>query len=209
MTDGLEISEKKYSEISENKDGRIDSQFWTTDLTQNPKYTYVKISKILKQSQYGISIEMNEDGKGYPIYRMNEIHNSVCDLDVKKYADITPQEFEIFKLNNGDVLFNRTNSYEWVGRTGIYYRASEHDEKIFASYLVRLIPDTQNVLPEYLTAFLNTQNGICQIKARARQSVNQTNVNPEEVKEIEIPLLSRELQTAIHPRGYFCWMAGI
>lgn len=208
MTDGLEISEKKYSEISENKDGRIDSQFWTTDLTQNPKYTYVKISKILKQSQYGISIEMNEDGKGYPIYRMNEIHNSVCDLDVKKYADITPQEFEIFKLNNGDVLFNRTNSYEWVGRTGIYYRASEHDEKIFASYLVRLIPDTQNVLPEYLTAFLNTQNGICQIKARARQSVNQTNVNPEEVKEIEIPLLSRELQTAIQ-RNYLLAFADL
>ena len=208
MTDGLEISEKKYSEISENKDGRIDSQFWTTDLTQNTKYTYVKISKILKQSQYGISIEMNEDGKGYPIYRMNEIHNSVCDLDVKKYADITPQEFEIFKLNNGDVLFNRTNSYEWVGRTGIYYRASEHDEKIFASYLVRLIPDTQNVLPEYLTAFLNTQNGICQIKARARQSVNQTNVNPEEVKEIEIPLLSRELQTAIQ-RNYLLAFADL
>ncbi len=151
---------------------------------------------------------MNEDGKGYPIYRMNEIHNSVCDLDVKKYADITPQEFEIFKLNNGDVLFNRTNSYEWVGRTGIYYRASEHDEKIFASYLVRLIPDTQNVLPEYLTAFLNTQNGICQIKARARQSVNQTNVNPEEVKEIEIPLLSRELQTAIQ-RNYLLAFADL
>ena len=139
---------------------------------------------------------------------MNEIHNSVCDLDVKKYADITPQEFEIFKLNNGDVLFNRTNSYEWVGRTGIYYRASEHDEKIFASYLVRLIPDTQNVLPEYLTAFLNTQNGICQIKARARQSVNQTNVNPEEVKEIEIPLLSRELQTAIQ-RNYLLAFADL
>lgn len=140
---------------------------------------------------------MNEEGIGYPIYRMNEIHNSICDLDVKKYANITPQELAIFKLQDGDVLFNRTNSFEWVGRTGIYYKSTEQDEKVFASYLVRLIPDAKQVLPEYLTAFLNTTYGVRQIKARARQSINQTNVNPEEVKEIEIPLLSEKLQKAI------------
>lgn len=144
---------------------------------------------------------MNEDGIGYPIYRMNEIHNSVCDFEVKKYANITPQEFDVFKLQDGDVLFNRTNSYEWVGRTGIYYKATEWDEKVFASYLVRLVPDAERVLPEYLTAFLNTTSGVHQIKARARQSINQTNVNPEEVKEIEIPLLSKKLQAAIQ-NGY-------
>lgn len=144
---------------------------------------------------------MNEDGIGYPIYRMNEIHNSVCDLEVKKYADITQQELTIFRLQDGDVLFNRTNSYEWVGRTGVYYKATEQEEKVFASYLVRLIPNPDQVLPEYLTAFLNTANGIRQIKARARQSINQTNVNPEEVKEIEIPLLSKKLQMAIQ-RNY-------
>ncbi len=140
---------------------------------------------------------MNEEGIGYPIYRMNEIHNSICDLDVKKYANITPQELAIFKLQDGDVLFNRTNSFEWVGRTGIYYKSTEQDEKVFASYLVRLIPDAKQVLPEYLTAFLNTTYGVRQIKARARQSINQTNVNPEEVKEIEIPLLSEKLQKVI------------
>ena len=140
---------------------------------------------------------MNEVGKGYPIYRMNEIHNSVCDLEVKKYADITQQELSLFKLQDGDVLFNRTNSYEWVGRTGIYYKAEEQEEKVFASYLVRLVPDAEQILPEYLTAFLNTSKGIKQIKARARQSINQTNVNPEEVKEIEIPLLSKNLQKAV------------
>ena len=195
--DGLEIQEKSLSEVIENKDSRIDSQFWTTIISRNSKYSYAKIGTILNQSQYGISLEMNEEGIGYPIYRMNEIHNSICDLDVKKYANITPQELAIFKLQDGDVLFNRTNSFEWVGRTGIYYKSTEQDEKVFASYLVRLIPDAEQVLPEYLTAFLNTTYGVRQIKARARQSINQTNVNPEEVKEIEIPLLSEKLQKAI------------
>lgn len=197
MLDGLEIQEKKFSEILDNKDSRIDSQFWTNIISYNTNYTYVKIGRILKQAQYGISVEMNENGVGYPIYRMNEIHDSICDLDVKKYADITPQEFELFKLHNGDLLFNRTNSYEWVGRTGIYYKAAGSEEKVFASYLVRLIPDAEQVLPEYLTAFLNTANGIRQIKARARQSINQTNVNLEEVKEIELPLLGEQVQIQI------------
>lgn len=203
MTDGLEICEKRLTEISKNKDSRIDSQFWATAIKHNPNYIYTKIGNILKQSQYGLSLEMNEDGIGSPIYRMNEIHNSLCDLKVKKFADITEHELDVFKLHNGDVLFNRTNSYEWVGRTGIYYKESEQDKTVFASYLVRLVPDSEKVLPEYLTAFLNTTIGIRQIKARARQSVNQTNVNPEEVKEIEIPLLSMRLQTVIR-NAYQC-----
>lgn len=193
-----------------NKDGRIDTQFWTTAISCNEKYKYIKIGKILKQSQYGISIEMNEDNIGYPIYRMNEIHNSICDFEVKKFADITQQEFETFRLNNGDILFNRTNSYEWVGRTGIYYKSTERDEKIFASYLVRFVPDTEYILPECLTAFLNTKNAVCQIKARARQSINQTNVNPEEIKEIEIPLLSKKIQVVIqnnYRSAYFYLLA--
>jgi len=64
---------------------------------------------------------MNEEGIGYPIYRMNEIHNLLCDSNVNKSADITQEELDTFKLRDGDVIFNRTNSFEWVGRTGIYY----------------------------------------------------------------------------------------
>ena len=63
--------------------------------------------------------------------------------------------------------------------------------------MVKFVPDRDVILPEYLTAFLNTGIGVRAIKARARQSVNQTNVNPEEVKEIEIPLLSMKFQKEI------------
>jgi type I restriction enzyme S subunit len=105
-------------------------------------------------------------------------------------------DFEKFELQNRDVLFNRTNSFEWVGRTGIYYQNDEV-RKTFASYLVRFNPDSSIVLPEYLTAFLNTKQGVWDVKRRARQSINQTNVNPEEVKEIEIPILTMDFQKQI------------
>ena len=148
-------------------------------------------------SQYGISIEMNTDSVGYPIYRMNEIHNMLCDLNVDKYADISHEEYTNFALNSGDVLFNRTNSFEWVGRTGVYYKTDDDDKRVFASYLVRFNPTEETILPEYLCAYLNCKYGVWDIKRRARQSINQTNVNPEEVKEIEIPLLDKDIQSKI------------
>ena len=139
---------------------------------------------------------MNEDGIGHPIYRMNEIHNMLCDLDVNKCAEITLEELETFKLHNKDVLFNRTNSFEWVGRTGVYYQ-NDNISRVFASYLVRFIPNVKYLLPEYLVTYLNTKYGVWDIKRRARQSINQTNVNPEEVKEIEIPILPMDFQKQI------------
>ena len=196
MLEGLEVREVDISKLQENKDFRTDSQFYTREFKKNPNLNYTKIGNIIKSSQYGISIGMNEDGKGYPIYRMNEIHNMLCDLTVEKYADISKEEYEKFALHNGDVLFNRTNSFEWVGRTGIYYQ-NDDVNRTFASYLVKFIPDENIVLPEYLCAFLNSKFGMWDIKRRARQSINQTNVNPEEVKEIEIPLLSMDFQSKI------------
>ena len=193
MLEGLEISGVSFSEVATNKDERIDSDFWTKKLKKNPKLNYVKIGDCLVTSQYGISIEMNEDNCGYPIYRMNEIHNMLCDFDVNKHANISASEMQTFKLNDKDVLFNRTNSYEWVGRTGIYRKIDERDF-VFASYLVRFVPDQAKLLPEYLATFLSTEYGISDIKRRSRQSINQTNVNPEEVKEIEIPLLGLSFQ---------------
>lgn len=193
--EGLEIKEKKLYEVLSNKDFRIDSSFYTKEPKKNPDLIYAKIGEHLISSQYGISIEMNTDSVGYPIYRMNEIHDMLCDLDVDKCADITQAEYNRFALKDRDVLFNRTNSFEWVGRTGIYYQ-NDDIQRTFASYLVRLNPK-DSILPEYLCAYLNCKYGEWDVKRRARQSINQTNVNPEEVKEIEIPILDIDLQQKI------------
>lgn len=196
--EGLAITEVQLKEVLYNKDRRIDTQFWTEKIFYNPILNYDRIGNCLESAQYGVSISMNDEDRGYPIYRMNEIHNMLCDLEVSKCADLKMDEAAPFVLHDKDVLFNRTNSFEWVGRTGIYYKNIFDDRSyIFASYLVRFIPNQEKILPEYLVAFLNSKFGIKDIKRRARQSINQTNVNPEEVKEIKIPLLSFELQNLI------------
>lgn len=127
---------------------------------------------------------------------MNEISNMLCDRNILKHAELNDNQIASYKLKDRDVLFNRTNSRAFVGRTGIFKKFSDEDV-VFASYLVRINPDPEIVTPEYLTAFLNTKYGIIDIKRRARHSVNQSNVNLEEVKRIEIPLLCNQLQNDI------------
>lgn len=198
--DGLACKEVQLSAARENKDFRIDSPFYTSAIKRNPTLSYGKIGKYLLESQYGISKDMNLDRIGYPIYRMNEIHDMLCDLSTEKCVDIDTLDGDKYTLKDGDVLFNRTNSYEFVGRTGVYYYTGT--SHVFASYLVRFRPNQEYIFPEYLASFLSTKYGISEIKRRARQSVNQTNVNPEEVKEIPIPLLNKELQGKIREVFY-------
>ena len=127
---------------------------------------------------------------------MNEISSMFCDRIVSKYANISQNEINRFKLRNNDVLFNRTNSQEFVGRTGIFRKFTD-EAIVFASYLIRVKTNENEVLPEYLTVFLNTKYGIQDAKRRARISINQSNINAEELKRIKIPVLDKPIQENI------------
>lgn len=175
---------------------RLDAEFYRNIPKENPKLQYKKIKDILTFVQYGISIEMNENGEGYRIYRMNEIEGMFCIPDVLKFANIPEKEMEKFKLKDRDVLFNRTNSFEFVGRTGLFREFSK-EPYVFASYLVRVRPDKKTILPEYLVAFLNCKYGVADIKRRARISINQSNVSAQELQSIRIPQAPMELQERI------------
>ena len=192
----MQFKIRNLSYLSLHPDFRWDSQYLSCEPYKNEILKYVPIGNTLISSQYGISIQMNEDNIGTKIYRMNEISNMLCDRNILKYVALNDNQIEAFKLKDRDVLFNRTNSKEFVGRTGIFKEFSDEDI-VFASYLVRINPDPEIVTPEYLTAFLNTKYGIIDIKRRARHSINQSNVNLEEVKRIEIPLLCDQLQNGI------------
>jgi len=193
LMDELDAIEILFSETIENKDFRIDSEFNRKPPIQNPNYVYENIGESLTFIQYGISIEMNEEGDGTKIYRMNEIHNMLCDTDVSKYANISSIDIETFRLKNRDVLFNRTNSFEFVGRTGIFQSCSDEDF-VFASYLIRVRTNELKILPEYLVSFLNSNLGIWDVKRRARISINQSNVNAQELAAVKIPLLNLKFQ---------------
>ena len=118
---------------------------------------------------------MNEDGDGFKIFRMGEVQGGrLIDTGRMKRADISTAEFQKYALRRGDVLFNRTNSIELVGKTGIFDLAGEY---CFASYLIRVETDRERLLPEFLNYFMNSASFQASVRSKASRSVNQANIN--------------------------------
>lgn len=196
---GLEIAEVSFKTAFESKNSRIDAEFFKKLPSENPLYTWRELGHYLSAAQYGISLAMNEESNGFPIYRMNEISEMLCNDQIAKHVEISSEEAEPFILHDRDILFNRTNSQELVGRTGLF-KPFSNETRVFASYLIRLKTQSGILQPEFLVAFLNSNRGVLDIKRRARISINQSNVNAEEVKAIRIPLLSASFQSQIRER---------
>jgi len=174
---------------------RFSAEFFDPRYAFNPTkdVEWVSIGSVLKKCEYGLSISMNSSEKGYPIFRMNELRDCFA-LRPSKYANVSSEIFNAYALQENDVLFNRTNSFDFVGRTGI---VKDQTDCTFASYLIRLVPDTAKLLPQFLTIYLNTPFGIGQVKRRAMRSINQANVSGSEVRRVLIPLFEISIQEEI------------
>jgi type I restriction enzyme M protein len=144
------------------------------------------IASLALAVQYGLNEKMNEDGRGYRIFRMNEIvRGRMADKGSMKRADISAEEFAKYRLNRGDLLFNRTNSIEHVGKTGLFDLDGDY---CFASYLVRIAPDPGKVLPMFLVRMMNSTGFQREAKGQASKAVNQANINAEKMKSIKVPV---------------------
>ena len=78
----------------------------------------------------------------------------------------------------------RTNSIEHVGKTGLFDLAGDY---CFASYLVRIAPDTTKVLPMFLTRMMNSPAFQTEAKAGASKAINQANINATKMKNLKVP----------------------
>lgn len=146
----------------------------------------LSVDEISTDVQYGLSEKMNEAGIGYRIFRMNEISlGRMVDNGAMKCADISAEEFAKYRLNRGDLLFNRTNSIEHVGKTGLFDLDGNY---CFASYLVRVVPDTNRVLPLFLCLMMNSPAFQQEAKSKASKSINQANINATIMRNLKVPV---------------------
>jgi len=152
----------------------------------DPEWPVVALGEICQKIQYGLSVPLSTETLGYKTFRMNEIVEGICvDRGDMKCAEISSVEFLKYKLVRGDILFNRTNSFEHVGRTGIFTLDGNY---CFASYLIRLTIETEKANPFYINKFMNSlgfQHGIKQFATRA---IGQSNINAKSLASYHIPL---------------------
>lgn len=184
---------------------RIDAEYYQPEyFIDFTKGKWEPIGGVLELCQYGISQAMNDAKKGYPIFKMDDINYGFLFDDEVRFADIQDSTFHEFKLEENDVLFNRVNSEEFVGRTGIYKLTDL--KSVFASYLIRIRTKVNgDVLPDYLNIFLNSTYGLKQIRKFARRAVNQANVNAEELKQFKIAIMPKSVQEKIADLSNQSW----
>ena len=112
-------------------------------------------------------------------------------LDDVKFVDLTPDELALWRLEVGDLVFNRTNSKELVGKCEVF---DQPGTWAFASYLMRLRVDTDRVLPSFLRDFLSSDAGRSQIDRDSRQIVGMSNINADELRGIHFPCPDLKIQ---------------
>lgn len=140
--------------------------------------------------QYGTSAKAGETGR-WPILRMGNVADSGrLDLSDLKYIDLAPGDVEKYTVRRGDLLFNRTNSKEKVGKSCVV-----DTDKPFAlaGYLVRV-----RFRPEhdanFVCAYLTSRHGLAVRQRMAKAAVNQANINATEMRGIPIALPPASLQ---------------
>ena len=161
------------------------------DPIENQKnWQIVKIRDIVTDVRYGTSKPAVEGGK-YPYLRMNNLTvDGGLDLSDLKYIDIPDNEIEKCVVRKGDILFNRTNSIDLIGKTAVFNLL---DDMVIAGYIIRIRLNDQ-ILPDVFSQYMNLEAMKKVLKGMAKGAVNQANINAQELQSIKVYIPNMELQ---------------
>ena len=149
---------------------------------------------------YGSSQKSVDDSNAVPILRMGNIQGGQVVMSNLKYLKDLQGELPYLFLREGDLLFNRTNSYELVGKTGLFGGYSR--EVTFASYLIRIRLMNDLVNSEYMNVYMNTRDfRVNEIEPDLTQQTGQANYNGTKLKNIRVALPPLAEQSRIVTRA--------
>lgn len=149
-------------------------------------WVWCRLGEIATNVEYGTSQKAEMSSNHIPVLRMNNIQSGKIDYSNLKYVSESIDDLPRLYLENGDMLFNRTNSYELVGKTAIY--RGTNNSMTFASYLIR-VQYSGDITPEFFSHYINSP--ICretQLEPEIIQQNGQANFNGTKLKNILVPL---------------------
>ena len=175
-------------EAQEKRRGKYKEPFApdTTDLPELPEgWVWATVGQLSSRIEYGTSTKASSVPSGIPVLRMGNIQDGELNFSDLKYLEGDHSETQKTILSHGDLLFNRTNSAELVGKSAVY--KDWHPKACFASYLIRVsfLSDTTS---DYVCTFINSQHGRAYIARVRNQQVGQANVNGTKLAAMPIPL---------------------
>ena len=179
----IEARQKELQKLDELVKARFVEMFGTYPANEKGWETGT-IRDLVSEVRYGSSRKAADGDNGqFPYLRMNNItYSGELDLSDTKTIDIPDEELPKCTVRRGDVLFNRTNSKELVGKTCVYNR---DEMMVLAGFIVR-VRVNDRILPEILSAFLNTDFSKRMLLAMCKAAIGQANINAQELQNIGI-----------------------
>ena len=155
------------------------------DPATNPmRWDITTIGNVVRAIDYGTSTRASDDGAGVPLIRMGNVdYKGHLDLRDLKHVQLSNSEVARFRLQEGDIIFNRTNSKELVGKTGLW---DAEIDAVAASYFIRVRVDHKQIIPTFLWAFMNCSYMKKILLATARGAIGQANINSSELRAMVI-----------------------
>lgn len=167
------------------------------DIKTNDKNWEIKKLGEVVQTQYGTSKKATSVVGEFPILRMNNItYSGEMDYKDLKYVELSDSEKEKFLLKKGELLFNRTNSKELVGKTGLF---NLDVPMAFAGYLIKIKPSSL-IHSKFLLFFMNSEFMKKLLYNKAKNIVGMANINAKELEDFSIILPPIELQNKFAER---------
>ena len=208
--EGLE-TQRKTAWQTLHDGGRIGGRYdpadiidWHPDIELPSTWIWASLDQLACLVQYGTSAKTTDAARGVAVLRMGNIQDGALDLSSLKFLPDGHKEFPDLLLEKGDVLFNRTNSAELVGKSAVYL--DEPKKASFASYLIRV--RCSGLLPELLSGYINSAYGREWVASVVSQQVGQANVNGTKLRQLGVPVMSRDEQREIARRveAAFGWI---
>lgn len=151
-------------------------------------WVWSRISESSLFCEYGSSEKtVSELSDGVPVLKMGDIQDGKVILGSHQVVSPKIDDLPNLYLKKGDILYNRTNSAELVGKTGMF--DGDDDTYTFASYLIRIRCSIHNIRPEYLTLCMNSPLfRKTQIEPHIKQQCGQANVNGTLMKSMLVSI---------------------
>lgn len=150
----------------------------------------------LVDTRYGTSVSADATAEtGVPVLRIPNVMGGEVDTTDMKYVELTQAELGRLRLTAADVLIVRSNGNpEYVGRSAPITEDVCQSVIVYASYLIRLRTDAVSLLPEYLSAFLNSAYGRAAMRNVIRTTAGQSNLSGENLANVRLPVPEVEAQ---------------
>ena len=162
-------------------------------------WVWTTIEEVTPSLQYGTS-EKSKSSGDIAVLRMGNItRKGTIDYSDLVYTS-NKADIEKLRLKAGDILFNRTNSSEWVGKTAIY---RGEVPSIYAGYIIRMTPIFLDC--EYVNMVMNSQYERDWCNFVKTDGVNQSNINSQKLGQFYIPIPPIEEQKRIVETGNY-WL---